>query len=246
MLFQKWYNRWFSPHKIYVNQLRHLMGFTPVNIAVYRMAFRHASRTTATHTTNERLEYLGDSVLGTAVSEFLFKKYPLKGEGFLTEMRSKIVRRKKLGEIGYLLDLSEFLDYDHLSVHVTNTLLGNALEALVGAIYLDAGYDKAQQFVYQKILAQFINIDRLETGDLNYKSLLLEWAQKHAHTLDYELVDERITGNTRRFTVAAYVNNEELGRGEGPNKKEAEKQASKAICETLSIAKQMGIIADDD
>lgn len=207
----------------------------PGNIAIYLLAFKHSSKASEEYTSNERLEYLGDSVLGTVVAEFLFKKYPLRGEGFLTEMRSKIVNRKQMGEIGDKLALQEFIDYDRNCVSINGTILGNALEALIGAIYLDAGYEHAKRFVLEKILQQYIDLDHLQTGDINFKSRLFEWAQKYEKTLEFVVLEEKLSNQIRTFIVGAKVDGKMLGKGEGRNKKDAQKQAARQIYEKLKL-----------
>jgi ribonuclease-3 len=226
----------FSPKKrVTVKKLSHLLGYTPVNIAIYQLAFKHSSRSTDAHTSNERLEYLGDSVLGAIVAEFLFKKYPVRGEGFLTEMRSKMVNRKRLGEIGNKLNLQDFLDYDKTYVNVNSTILGNATEALIGAIYLDAGYERARIFVYEQIISRYMDLDKLQTGDINFKSRLFEWAQRYDKDLSFEVVEEKLINKNRVFVVGAYVDGKMQGKGEGRNKKDAQKEAARQVYEKLKL-----------
>ena len=208
----------------------------PGNVSIYLLAFKHSSKAAEEHTSNERLEYLGDSVLGSIVAEFLFKKYPLRGEGFLTEMRSKIVNRKQMGEIGNKLSLYEFIDYDRNCVSLNSTILGNALEALIGAIYLDAGYEQAKKFVLEKILQKHIDLDHLQTGDINFKSRLFEWAQKYEKDIEFVVLEERLNNQTRLFVVGAKVDGKMLGRGEGRNKKDAQKEAARQIYEKLKLS----------
>lgn len=213
-----------------------MLGFVPINLSVFKLAFKHTSRSPESYTSNERLEYLGDSVLGAIVAEYLFKKYPFKGEGFLTEMRSKMVNRKQLGELGDKLGLKDFLDYDKSYVNVNNTLLGNALEALVGAVYLDAGYETTKVFVYQKIIYPYIDVDDLESNDINFKSRLFEWAQRYEKELEFRVMEEKLSEKSRTFTVGAYIDNKLQGKGEGRSKKDAQKNAAKEAFEKLNVA----------
>jgi len=215
------------------------LGFTPVNVAIFKLAFKHSSMSDTIHTNNERLEYLGDAVLDTIISEYLFKKYPIRGEGFLTEMRSKIVNRKRLGNIGQQLMLKNLLNYDKSYVMVNQTILGNALEALIGAIYLDAGYKKTKKFVIDKMLVPYIDLDELQLVDINYKSRLFEWAQKFDKSLDFEVLEERIDKKMRLFVVGAFVDKQMLGTGEGRSKKEAQKEAAKEVYEGLNVSESM-------
>ncbi len=236
---RKFFNLYVSPHKKLTRQLRGLLGFTPANLSVFRLAFKHSSRSSDAYTSNERLEYLGDAILDSVISDYLFKKYPKRGEGFLTEMRSKIVNRQRLGEIGDQLSLQDFLDYDKGYVRVNGTILGNALEALIGAIYLDAGYGKTKQFVFKKMLAPFINLDNLQNSDINYKSRLFEWAQKYDYELEFKVLEEKKNGNIRIFVVGAYVEGIKQGVGEGRNKKSAQKQAARVVYEKKNVGEDL-------
>lgn len=221
--------------RVTVQKLSKLLGYTPVNIAIYQLAFKHSSRSTDAHTSNERLEYLGDSVLGAIVAEFLFKKYPLRGEGFLTEMRSKMVNRKRLGDIGNKLNLHDFMDYDRSYVLLNSTILGNATESLIGAIYLDAGYERARIFVYEQIISRYIDLDKLQTGEINFKSRLFEWAQKYDKDLSFEVIEEKLSNKNRIFVVGAYIDSKMMGKGEGRNKKDAQKEAARQVYEKLKL-----------
>lgn len=238
-MLKKTYNRFFSPYRKFGQQLKKLLGFTPKNIHIFRLAFKHSSKSEKAHKSNERLEYLGDAILDAIISDFLFNKYPLRGEGFLTEMRAKIVNRKRLGEIGKHLDLKAFLDYDKAYVNVNSTILGNALEALIGAIYLDAGYDKTKHFVFKKILKPYIDLDQLQTADINYKSRLFEWSQKYDRKLEFEVLEEKVQKNVRLFIVAAFIDGEQLGKGQGRSKKDAQKAAAKQVYERMNVAKDL-------
>ena len=215
--------------KAYTRSLQRLLGFAPANLAIFKLAFKHSSQTKKAYTSNERLEYLGDAVLDTVISDYLFKKYPLRGEGFLTELRSKIVNRKRLGDIGEKLELIKFLDYDKGYVKINSTILGNAVEALIGAVYLDVGYIRTKKFVFDKILYAFIDLDELQESDINYKSRLFEWSQKFNYELDFRVEEEKVVNKYRIFVVGAYVNNKRLGRGEGRSKKDAQKAAAKEV-----------------
>ncbi len=222
-----------------MGDLRNLIGFTPVNSAIFYLAFKHSSKSPDAHTSNERLEYLGDAILDSIISDYLFMKYPIKGEGFLTEVRSKIVNRKRLGEIGGKLNLQILLDYDKAYVTVNNTILGNALEALIGAIYLDAGYRKTKRFVFKKILKPYIDLDELIKVDINFKSRLFEWAQKYGKELTFQVLEERVDSKFRVFVIGAFVDGKRMGTGRGRSKKDAQKDASQEIYEKLDIQSQM-------
>lgn len=232
---RRFFNITFSAKKKLIGRLRTLVGFVPANLSIFLLAFKHSSKSPNAHTSNERLEYLGDAILDSIISDYLFKKYPLRGEGFLTEMRSKIVNRKRLGDIGDKLNLKEFLDYDKAYVTINNTILGNALEALLGAIYLDAGYDMTKEFVLNKMLIPYIDLDNLQNVDLNFKSKLFEWAQKYDRKLDFRVQKEKLVNKYKLFVVGAYVDDELVGVGEGRSKKAAQKEAAKEAYEKLNL-----------
>ena len=236
---KKFFNYYFSSKKEWIRQLSKLLGFRPVNVAIFLLAFKHSSKANKSHTSNERLEYLGDAILDAIISDYLFKKYPIRGEGFLTEMRSKIVNRKRLGEIGEKLNLKDFLDYDQAYVSINSTLLGNALEALIGAIYLDAGYAVCKKFVFEKMVYPHIDLDELHSADLNYKSRVFEWSQKYGRELTFDVIEEKILNKQRIFVVGAYIDGDVMGIGEGRSKKEAQKNASQEIYEKLNIEAEM-------
>lgn len=236
-LFKKIYNLYFSENKEQAKKIKSLIGFTPVNMSIFILAFKHSSKVNDDHASNERLEFLGDSVLGAVIAEYLFKKYPLRGEGFLTEMRSKIVNRKSLGTIGEQLQLQDYLEYDKGYVSINATLLGNTLEALVGAVYLDAGFIKTKNFIMQKIVNLHIDLDDLELNDINYKSRLLEWAQKYSKQLMFNILEERVQKNgIKTFIIAVLIDGKQIGVGKGKSKKDAEKEAAQQAYNKLNVA----------
>ena len=183
---------------------------------------------------NERLEYLGDAVLSTIVAEYLFKKYPSKKEGFLTKMRSKIVKRKTLNNIAEHMELDVILT-EYSQGKLSNSMLGNALEALVGAIYIESGYRFARDYVIGKILRKYLDIHELENIDDNYKSQLLEWCQKNGKEVDYRLVQKYKYDKRDRFKVAVVVDGDEIAIAEDFNKKSAEQTASSKAIGLLNI-----------
>ncbi len=216
-----------------------MLGYTPANLSVYRLAFKHSSKSPEAYTSNERLEYLGDAILDAIISDYLFKKYPKEGEGFLTEMRSKIVKRKKLGEIGSKLHLEQYLDYDKSYVKINSTILGNALEALIGAIYIDVGYGKTREFIFKKILRPYIDLDELKIGDINYKSRLFEWSQKYNRNLEFKELGEMMKGSHRIFKIGAMIDGKCMGKGQGRSKKEAQREAAQRAYDLLDVGNDM-------
>ncbi len=218
-------------------------GFAPRDIVIYRLAFSHISRVRqpllkagqhAQHC-NERLEFLGDAILGSVIAEYLFQKFATRDEGFLTEMRSKIVNRASLNEISLRLGLDRMLDYDAHGNWSNRTIFGNTLEAFIGALYLDQGYKRARQFIVRRILTSHINLDVLADVDHNYKSRLMELAQKRRLTpVSYEVVSERPAGHFREYTVACRVGSEIMGYGTDIKKKLAEQKASEEALAKLN------------
>ncbi len=219
-----------------------VLGFVPGNITIYKLAFSHKSSQndkSFLSQNNERLEYLGDAVLGTIVAEYLFKKYPDSDEGFLTKMRSKIVKRKTLNRIGDKMELDGVLQ-EFNNTRLSRSMLGNAVEALVGAIYLDAGYAFTQKYIVENILRRYLDIHELENYDDNYKSQLLEWCQKHGKTISYKLISRYKFEKRDRFKVGVFVNNQRIATADDFNKKSAEQAASeKAMIE-------LGFLTEED
>jgi len=235
-LLQSFYNKYLSSKKATYQKLDNLLGFTPNKLAVYDLAFRHVSASDSAAKSNERLEYLGDAVLDSVVAEYLFKKFPMRGEGFLTETRAKIVSRKKLGLLARKLELQEYMEYNHKNVTINDNLLGNSLEALVGAIYLDKGYKSVCDFVVNKLLKVHIDLDELVKSDINYKSRLLEWCQKNNRTVEFHLDDEKtLRNNNKVFVISLHLDGQHVSKGSGGTKKTAEKKACARAFEKLSL-----------
>ena len=223
--------------------MRSLLGFTPINLSIFKLAFFFlftVSEKAYAIQNNERLEYLVYAVLGTIVAEYLFKKYPNSNEGFLTKMRSKIVKRKSLNKIGDKMGLDVLLS-EYNQTRLSRSMLGNAVEALVGAIYLEKGYHHTKRFVVRKILRSYVNVHELESFDDNYKSQLLEWCQKNGQTISYKLLARYKFEKRDRFKVAVMVNGKKLAIADDFNKKSAEQTASEKAMQALGI-----LVEDDD
>jgi ribonuclease-3 len=235
------YNYYLSKDRDLARRLYPLLGFVPSNLVIFKLAFAHKSTQTEKSfpmQNNERLEYLGDAVLGTIVAEYLFKKYPNADEGFLTKMRSKIVKRKSLNKVGEKMGLDLFLA-QYNPTRLSRSMLGNAVEALVGAVYLDLGYERTQRFVIRKILRNYVDVHELEHYDDNYKSQLLEWCQKNGQTVAYKLVARYKFDKRDRFKVAVLVDGKKLAMAEDFNKKSAEQLASEKAMQTLGILNEI-------
>jgi ribonuclease-3 len=237
----RFYKLYLSPNRKYVKSLKNLLGFVPGNLSLYRLAFRHKSVAQnvkkGVKNSNERLEFLGDAVLGSVVAEVLFKLYPFEDEGFLTELRSKIVNRGNLNQLARKLGFEQLIQYDSRMVNSTRqgSLLGDAFEALIGAIYLDKGYDFTKNFLVNHIIKSHIDIHTLEQTETNFKSKLIEWCQRHGKDITFELIENQDGESNKLFTVRASVDGEIMGQGKEFNKKNAEKLAAERACETLSI-----------
>ncbi|HQW00972.1 MAG TPA: ribonuclease III [Saprospiraceae bacterium] len=236
-MIRKFYNHYLSSEKQFARSVANIVGFTPSNLQIFKQAFSHKSASDPklhTVTSNERLEYLGDSILSTIVAEYLFQKYPNSNEGFLTKMRSKIVKRKTLNRIADDMGIDVVLQ-DNNDTRLSESMKGNALEALVGAIYLEKGFDKTKDIVVKKILRRHLNIQELEDNDDNYKSQLLEFCQKNGNDIDYRVIERFKMENRDRFKIAVYVNGKEIASGEDFNKKSAEQNASFKALKSLGI-----------
>lgn len=229
-------SRLFSRDKALLAQLEHLLGFTPLHLKYYQLALMHRSKVEDVDMNNERLEFLGDAILGSIVAEYLFKKYPYESEGYLTELRSKIVRRETLNNIAVRMGLQKIVQYNKSDKGLSRShIFGNALEALIGAVYLDRGFAKTKKFLIKQIIKPYIDLEDLATNDTNYKNRLLSWSQKNNHELTFETVDEKTEGSRKVFTIAIVLNGEEIAYGTGFNKKEAGQVAANNALDKLKI-----------
>nr|WP_315422296.1 ribonuclease III [uncultured Pedobacter sp.] len=238
----KLYKLYLSPEKEFVKKLKNILGFVPGNVTLYKMAFRHRSAAkilkNGSRSSNERLEFLGDAVLGSVIAELLFKHYPYKEEGFLTEMRSKIVNRANLNQLAKKIGFDKLIQFDQRSVSIQtkhNSMLGDAFEAIIGAIYMDKGYNFTREFLLRRIVKPHIDIHTLELTETNFKSKLIEWCQRHGKDVLFELAENGEGESAKLFTISAVVEGEKVGTGRDYNKKNAEKLAAEKACETLSI-----------
>ncbi|MEQ1675671.1 MAG: ribonuclease III [Chitinophagaceae bacterium] len=217
-------------------ELRNLLGFKPGNTFLYKTALTHRSVREAADENNERLEYLGDAVLSAMIADYLFKRYPYKEEGFLTEMRSKMVNRAQLNEIAIRMGLKKITLYNKMDGSLkVSQIFGNTLEALVGAIYLDHGYKKASKWVLDYIILPHMFMDDLEILEINHKNKLYGWANKNGRVLEFETLNEKLENGRRLFTVAAVIDGKNIAEGRAFNKKDASQIAAQAAVEKLGI-----------
>lgn len=226
-----------EPHqKEFRKQLNNVLGFTPGDVGIYKTALSHRSVREGADQNNERLEFLGDAVLGSIVANYLFKKYPYKGEGFLTEMRSKMVNRQKLNEIALKMGLKKITFYNKFDNALKiSQIFGNTLEALVGAVFLDKGYARTQTWVEKYIIMPYLFTDDLELLDINIKNKLYGWANKNGKVLDFETLHEKMENGRRLFTIGALVDGELVAQAKGFNKKDASQIAAQLAVDKLGL-----------
>jgi ribonuclease-3 len=218
--------------------LRNVLGFTPGKTLLYKAALTHRSVRDNADENNERLEYLGDAILSGIVADFLFKKYPYKEEGFLTEMRSKMVNRNKLNEIAIKMGLKKVTFFNKFDNSLKmSQIFGNTLEAVVGAIYLDKGFVKTKQWVFECIIIPHLYMEDLENLEINHKNKLYGWANKNGKNLEFETLDERVEGGRRLFTIGAVVDGQLLAEGKAYNKKDASQIAAAIAIDKLGLNK---------
>lgn len=219
--------------------LKNILGFQPGHLRFYITAFTHRSSNEDLVANNERLEFLGDAYIGSIVGEYLFKKYPNKDEGFLTEMRSKIVSRNSLNDIALKMGLQKLIRFNKNDKMLRRSnIFGNCLEALVGAIYLDKGFEKTRKFILKNMLYNYIDIDDLEITDFNFKNKLYNWAQVNNHVLDFVTLGESNEAGRRVFTVGIEVDGELFIKATGYNKKAAGQTAAQKALEQLEITSE--------
>lgn len=207
--------------------LERILGFYPQRTQLYKQAFTHKSVIKDTgkqfFESNERLEFLGDAILDSVVSHYLFNKFPFEDEGFLTQLRSRLVSRKTLNNLGVKIGLNEFVEakLDKES----KTIYGDALEALIGAIYLDKGYTYAEQFVVQQLIQTHLNIDEIIQTETDFKSRVLEWAQREKKQLEFKITEQE-EKDSKLFTAELFIDHVSKGKGTAYSKKKAEQLAA--------------------
>lgn len=224
-----------SREKEVVRFLRNTIGIKPKNLDVYLIALIHRSASDnimdGHSLNNERLEYLGDAVLDAIMAEYLFKKYPLKFEGELTEMRSKLVSRERLGQLSRKLHLNELIA---INPHAhAKSAGGDAFEALVGAIFLDKGYEKTKKIVLKRIFDNYYNMDEIVFEESNFKSKILNWSQHHRKTVSFEHEVAEYKRDSRLYRVKLFIDGEVCSEGLDYTVKKAEQIAAERACEKL-------------
>jgi ribonuclease-3 len=213
-----------------------LIGYRSTKMVLFHTAFNHRSLKENPSENNERMEFLGDAIISSVVAEYLFKKYPYKGEGFLTEMRSKMVNRQQLNHIAIQMGLKKMTRFNKLDGGLKSSqIFGNTLEALVGAIYLDRQYDFTKKWIIEKMIQPYLFMDELEQIDINIKNKIIGWALKQGKQIDFVLADETIEGRRRLFTINIVIDGEVITSQKGFTKKDASQIAAQKAIEILQI-----------
>ena len=214
-------------------ELKDLLNFSPKKLNFYKKAFTHRSLKLTDDSGNpinyERLEFLGDAMLGSIIASYLYKKVPRGNEGYLTQMRSKIVSREHLNELGKDLDLIKYVKSNFDNENVGDNIYGNIFESLIGAIYLDRGYNYCKKFIYEKVIIPYVDIAKLEGKITSYKGLIIEWCQKQKKQYDFEIYEDSGNENVKHFSVKISIDGFLIAKGRATSKKKAEEQASKRV-----------------
>ena len=215
------------------NELKTLLNFSPKKINYYKKAFTHRSLKLKDKNGNpinyERLEFLGDAMLGSIIASYLYKKVPKGSEGYLTQMRSKIVSRDHLNELGKDLNLIKFVKSNFDKENVGDNIYGNIFEALIGAIYLDRGYNYCKKFIYENVIIPYVDIAKLEGKITSYKGLIIEWCQKQKKQYNFEIYEDSGNENVKHFSVKVSIDGVLVAKGRSTSKKKAEEQAAKRV-----------------
>ena len=218
-------------------ELKNILGFAPGNLAIYERAFTHRSINLKSEQGEpinyERLEFLGDAMLGAVIAAHLFKKVPGGDEGYLTKMRSKVVSREHLNELGRDLNLIRFVKSSVPAENFGLNIHGNIFEALVGAIYLDKGFKSCEKFIQKRVIKPYVDIKKLEGKITSYKSLLIEWCQKHKKEFEYLVYEDSGNDSVKHFAVKLLIEGDVMSKARATSKKKAEEPASKRAYYTL-------------
>jgi ribonuclease-3 len=226
------------PKREFNSRLKKILGFKPGNLRLYEIAFIHRSATftlpDGKKVNNERLEYLGDAVLDAILSDFLFEKFPDATEGFMTKIRSRIVNREILNQLSISMGLQEILISNISSFQPTKNLYGDALEALIGSVFIDKGFRKTKKFFIRNVLNKYLDLEVIVRTDTDYKSLVFEWVQKHKSSIIFTY-NEEYDFNLKKsvFSTVLIIDKKEMGEGHGTSKKEAEQEAARLAWKRL-------------
>jgi ribonuclease III len=234
----------FSSDKQLKQAIKSILGYKPGNIYLYHLAFLHKSATQETNNgikiNNERLEFLGDAILDAVAADFLFKTFPTRDEGFLTEMRSKIVSRAMLNKLSQKMGIDQLIQLDNSSSGTFRSCNGDAFEALIGAIYLDKGYEFTRKTILERIIGYYFNMDDLVNQEVNFKSKIIEWSQREKKQVQFQILEEVGSGYKKQYVVELMVDGEAIARGQdysikGAEQNAAEKSWQKINGETIDL-----------
>lgn len=230
---------YFSKDKKFYKLIYQLTGLYPSSLHIYKVAFTHKSATRSLEKNrilnNERLEFLGDALLAAVIADILFTHFPYKREGFLTKMRARIVSREQLNEIAQGMGL-QFHVVSQNRISGTKNIYGNALEALIGATFVDKGFEKTKRFIQKRIVNKYIDLTKLSSTDNDYKSQLIEWAQKNKENLIFNDEEVESTETTNQYFISDVIVDENtIGSGKGLSKKEAQQNAAKEALVNIQI-----------
>jgi ribonuclease-3 len=227
----------FSPDKQLYRSIKNIFGYYPNNIHLYKLALRHKSATIKTinglKLNNERLEYLGDAILSAVVADFLFRRFPYKNEGFLTQMRSKIVSRSTLNKLSQKLGLQNIMLSSFDNGTTVKSAGGDAFEALIGALYLDRGYNLSRKVIVNRIINFHFDIEQLIDSEVSYKSRILEWAQKEKKVLQFQVLEEIGEKHEKQYRVAVMIDSKKIAEGLDYSIKGAERLAAEKACDLV-------------
>lgn len=222
------------PNNSKAKTLKTILGFKPSNLSLYEQAFTHKSIVNESEkyeVSNERLEFLGDAILGAIVAEYFFNRFPYEEEGFLTKVRSKLVSRNFLNQLSIDIGLDTFLETS-ADINRSKSIFGDAFEALIGAIYLDKGYKISRKFVIEKVILDYVDVDQLVEMETDFKSKLVEWVQKNKANYEY-VITENSRGKFTSFQCDLFINGKKQSAAEERSKKKAEQEAAKAFFSKL-------------
>ena len=220
-------------NKELINAINFILGYKTKKPDLFKLALLHKS--IKSDESNERLEFLGDAILGLIVAKYLFKLYPFKDEGFLTKIRSKIVNRDSLNDIGRKIGLKNLINIKRIKSKSYDSIYGDALEAIIGACYLEKGFDFCEDKVVQNIIVPYFDLDNLTTQTHNFKSKVLEWAQKEKMKISFIVEKTSKSNKFSQFKSILKLNGKNISIGYGKSKKNAEKDASRLACDKLEL-----------
>lgn len=232
------FRRNFGIDKEYYRFVDDMFGFIPHNIELYKLALIHKSASQSIgghHINNERLEFLGDAVIESVTSDYLYIEFPDKNEGFLTQLRAKIVSRQSLNDIAHKIGLDRYVVYNSGGNFTQKHIYGDAFEAMIGAIYLDQGYDFVNRLLINNIYYNHLSIDSLTESETDFKSRLIEWCQKNHHTIEFSTANDKTYSTAHPFFYSkVLIDGMEVGYGAGESKKEAEQRACFSVSQGFS------------